>query len=108
MKTKIEEGRGKMEDGRKEILKKLEEEKEKIKKNGVKKIGLFGSFIKNKQTKKSDIDLLVTFKSSNFDDYANTLILLENMFKRKIDLVIEKNLRPELRYIRKEVEYARI
>ena len=30
------------------------------------------------------------------------------MFKRKIDLVIEDDLKPELKYVKKEAEYAKI
>ena len=93
---------------KKYILKALEKEKGKIKKAGVKKIGLFGSFVKGKQTKKSDIDILVEFKESSFDNYAETLIILEDLFKRKIDLVTIQSLRSELNHVKKEVEYARI
>jgi hypothetical protein len=93
---------------KKEIIKKIEKEKEKIKKNGVKKIGIFGSFAKNKQTPKSDIDILVSFNSPDFDKYAQTLIILEKLLKRKVDLVIEKNLRKELNYVKKEAIYVKI
>jgi len=81
------------------ILKEIENNK------GVIRIGLFGSFIKNKQNKKRDIDLLVKFKEPNFDNYAELLILLEKIFKRKIDLITETQLRPELLYIKKEAKY---
>ncbi len=93
---------------KKEILEKIKEKKSLIKLNGVKRLGLFGSYLKGKQTKKSDIDFLVTFDSPTFDKYADTLILLEKIFKKKIDLVMEKNLRPELNYVKKEAEYVRI
>ncbi len=91
-----------------QILRKIESNREMLKKNGVLKIGIFGSILKNKQTKNSDIDLLVKFDSSNFDKYAESLILLERIFNRKIDLVIESSLRPELNYIKEEAEYARL
>ena len=45
-----------------EILKKLKENREKIRKFGVKRIGLFGSYIRNEQKKESDIDVLVEFE----------------------------------------------
>jgi uncharacterized protein len=93
---------------KKEIIKKIESQKEELKKKGVKKFGLFGSYAKGKENKKSDIDFLVEFKETNFEDYTNLLILLEKMFKRKIDLVIEKNLRPELNYVKKEAKYVRL
>jgi hypothetical protein len=79
-----------------------------IKKMGVKSIGLFGSVLKGKQNDKSDIDLLVRFNNINFDNYANLIILLEKILKRKIDLVTEASLRPELNYIKKEAEYVQL
>src|SRR3989344_2455038 len=89
------------------IIKKIEERSNKIKNFSVRKIALFGSYAKNRQKKKSDIDILVTFKKETFDNYVDLLLLLERIFKRKIDLVIEKNLRPEFSYVKKEARYAR-
>lgn len=93
---------------KKEIIRKLEKEKENIKARGVKKIGLFGSFAKGKQNKKSDIDILVSFEKINFDDYMSLYYLLGNILNRKIDLVIEEDLKPELNEIKKETEYIEI
>ena len=45
-----------------EILEKFKENKEEIKKYGVKKIGLFGSYVRGNQKEKSDIDILVEFE----------------------------------------------
>ncbi len=92
----------------KEIIKKIEEKSKDIKKYNVKKIGLFGSFVKNKQHKKSDIDIIVNFNKETFDNYMDLLFLLEKMFKRKIDLVIEKDLHPELNYVKNEAKYVRL
>ncbi|MCK5624707.1 nucleotidyltransferase domain-containing protein [Candidatus Pacearchaeota archaeon] len=92
----------------KDVLGKIQKEKEQLKKIGVKKIGLFGSFVKGKQKKESDIDFLVEFQKDTFDNYMNLLILLENLLKRRIDLVIEKNLKPELNYVKKEAEYVKV
>ncbi len=92
----------------KEIIKKIEEKSKDIKRYNVKKIGLFGSFAKNKQHKKSDIDIIVNFDKETFDNYMDLLFLLEKMFKRKIDLVIEKDLHPELNYVKNEAKYVRL
>jgi len=92
----------------KEIIKKIEEKSNDIKKYNVKKIGLFGSFAKNKQHKKSDIDIIVNFDKETFDNYMDLLFLLERMFKRKIDLVIEKDLHPQLNYVKREAKYVRL
>jgi len=90
------------------ILKKLEENKDRLKKQKVKKIGLFGSYLKGSNKKNSDIDFLVNTGAISLSDYINILRLLETLFKKNIDLVIEEDLKPELEYIRQEVEYAKI
>lgn len=92
----------------KQIMKEIEKNKREIKNKGVKKIGLFGSFLKGKQKPKSDVDILVEFTKPTFDNYAELLILLEKILKKKIDLVSKSSLRPELKYIIKEAEYVRI
>lgn len=88
------------------ILRNISKNKAKIKGFGVKKIGLFGSFLKNKQGKKSDIDIIVEFENVTFDNYAEVLMLLEKILKRKVDLITESSLRPELNYVKKEAEYV--
>ena len=93
---------------KKQVLKKIEFNKEKLKENGVLKIGIFGSVLKNKQTKSSDIDLIIKFRTSNFDKYAQVIMLLEKVLKKRIDLVTESSLRPEMQYVKKEAEYARL
>jgi len=62
---------------------------EKIKKFEVMRIGLFGSYAMNKQTDKSDIDILVEFEKGKktFDNYMNLKFFLEALFKCKVDLV---------------------
>ena len=92
----------------KEIIEKIEERKNYILSKGVKKIALFGSFSKNEAKKNSDIDILVTFNKKTFNNYIELKIFLEKIFRRKIDLVTEENLRPEFNYIKKEAKYARI
>lgn len=93
---------------KKEVIKRIEKNKEEIKKLGIKEIGLFGSVLKGKQTNKSDIDILVEFKVLSFDNYANAIIFLEKILKKKVDLITKSSLRPELNYIKKGAEYARI
>ncbi len=92
----------------KTIIETIKKEKNKLKEKGVKKIGLFGSYAKGKQRKKSDIDLLVTFDKIDFDNYMELISLLEKMLKRKVDLVIERNLIPELNYVKKETKYVKL
>jgi len=49
----------------------------------ISKIGLFGSYACNKQTEKSDIDILVSMPSS-FDDYYDLTEFLETHFYKKL------------------------
>ena len=82
--------------------------KNEMKKFGVKKIGLFGSYAKGKQKKSSDIDILITFDKIDFDNYMDVMFLLKKLLKKRIDLVIEKNLIPELKYVKEEAEYVQL
>jgi hypothetical protein len=70
-----------------EILNKLSENKIYIEQNfEVDKIGLFGSYAKNKQTDESDIDIYVEFKHKTFDNLAGLWNYLEGLYQKKIDL----------------------
>ena len=92
----------------KQIMKKIESAKESVKKYGVKKIGLFGSFLKKKQHKKSDIDILVEFDNPKFNEYMELKFMLEKLFRKKVDLVMIKNIKPALSYVKKEAIYAKL
>ncbi len=91
---------------RKDILRTLELHKNEIRSYGVKKIGLFGSYLKNRQKKGSDIDFLVEFENPTFDNYMELKFFLEKLLGKKVDLVIEANLKPALNYVKKEAVYA--
>jgi predicted nucleotidyltransferase len=74
---------------------------------GVRKIGLFGSFKRGQARRKSDIDILVVLEKPTFDSYMEVKFYLEDLFERKVDLVMEETIKPRLRpYILNEVEYA--
>ncbi len=93
----------------KNIMKKVEDNLASIKKFGVKKIGLFGSYLSNEQTDDSDIDFLVEFKRGNktFDNYMELKFYLEDLFGKKVDLVILEAIKPELKSgILGSVKYA--
>ncbi len=64
----------------------------------VKTLGVFGSFVRGEATDNSDLDLLVEFQGDvTFDNYMNLKFLLEDLFKRKIDLVIKEDIKPQIR-----------
>ena len=60
---------------------------------GVQNIGLFGSYVRNEQSDKSDIDLLVDFQpeKENFDNYMAIYDLVEEIFKGEKIEVVTKN-----------------
>ncbi len=84
---------------KKEIIEEIEKNRNKIKKFGVRKLTLIGSYAREEATKNSDIDLLVEFKKKRglFDDYVHLLQFLENLFKRKVDLGERHLLRDEIK-----------
>ncbi len=73
----------------------LKSHKLEFSKFGICNIGLFGSYIRNEQSDKSDIDLLIDFEPSkeNFDNYMAAYDLIEGLFKNmKIEIVTKNGL----------------
>lgn len=73
--------------------------KHEFEKYGVRKIGLFGSYAKNQEDEDSDIDVLVEFKEGNktFDNYMDLKFYLEDRFNKQVDLVINENIKEDLK-----------
>jgi len=91
-----------------EIMAILAENKPAIQRNyKVKKIGIFGSYLRGKQGKTSDIDVLVEFSEPiGLFEFMDLEEYLQNLFGIKVDLVSRKALKPHIgRQILKEVVY---
>jgi len=75
---------------------------------GVQRLGLFGSYVKGRQRKKSDIDILVTFsRDIDLFDFLDLREFLESQLNAKVDLVMESALKPAIgKRILSEVEYV--
>jgi predicted nucleotidyltransferase len=76
---------------------------------GVKRIGLFGSFVRGEQRPDSDIDLLVEFDTGQktFDTFMELAFFLEELLQHRIELVTVESLSPYIGpHILKEIEYA--
>ncbi len=58
-----------------------------LKKYKVRRIGLFGSYAKGKQNKRSDIDFLVEFEEPTFDNFMGLIKYLEKLFGKKVDIL---------------------
>lgn len=84
-----------------EIKKTLAEQKEELKrKYKVTQIGIFGSYIRNEQTKSSDVDILVEFeKPVSLLHIVSLENYLSDILGIKVDVVTKKNIRKELRDI---------
>jgi len=84
-----------------EIVSKLKAEKNKLfEKYKVTKLGVFGSFARGEETPDSDVDILIEFSETpGMMMFFNTEEYLEKLLNRKIDLVRENAIRPELKEI---------
>lgn len=90
---------------RNDIINLIKAEKPFLKENfGVVRIGIFGSYAKNRQTIDSDIDLLVEFKEPGFDWIAGLNIYLEKKFGRKIENIRKRALKTSKFFERIEQE----
>ncbi len=91
------------------ILQFLHQYRTELRAMGVVKIGLFGSYVRDEQRQNSDIDLLLTMEDFTWRRWNDVWNFIEDNLGIEVDLVPEKNIRPELqRYILPEVRYAQI
>ena len=94
-----------------EIFKIIKQHRRELRRYGVKRIGLFGSFVRGEQTKNSDVDIIVEFEKGkkNFDNFMNTVFLLEKLLGREVDILTPKSINKHLKpYIVKEAVYEKI
>jgi len=95
--------------GKQEIIKIIRNSKPEMESRyGVQRLGLFGSYVREKQRKKSDIDILVTFnRDIDLFDFLDLREYLERQLHAKVDLVMESALKPAIgKRILSEVEYV--
>ncbi|MCH8980589.1 nucleotidyltransferase family protein, partial [candidate division KSB1 bacterium] len=84
---------------KKDVLSIIQQNRKSIKTLGVKKLGLFGSFVREEQNKNSDIDLMVEFDKGKktFDNFMQLSFLLEDLLGKKIELVTTDSMSPYIR-----------
>ena len=69
-----------------------------LKKNDVVKAGIFGSYARGEQTKKSDIDILIKFKGrKSMFDLVRVERELRSTLKKQVDLLTYKSIHPLLK-----------
>lgn len=89
------------------IFRRILKERERLAFLGVRSIGLFGSFIRGDETSFSDVDILVEFmpEKHTFDNFMEVAFLLEEILRRKVELVTPEGLSPHIGpHILREVE----
>ena len=87
----------------------LAEHREELKKKyKVKNIGIFGSYVKGKEAKESDVDILVEFTENiGLLEFIGLEYYLSDLIGVKVDLVMKTALRPRIgKRILKEVVYV--
>ncbi len=79
------------------ILNIIKINKPEISKFGISDIGLFGSYVREEQSNKSDIDILIDFEpdKENYDNYMAVYDLFEGLFKNeRVEIVTKNGLSP--------------
>lgn len=73
----------------------------------VKEIGIFGSYVRGEQNKRSDLDILVEFKEPiGLFEFMDLEEHLGSLLETKVDLVSKKALKPHIgEYILREAIY---
>ena len=68
------------------------------KKFKVKEIGIFGSYVRQEQNKKSDVDVLVTFyETIDLFTFVELENYLSDILGVKVDLVMKEGIKPRLK-----------
>lgn len=79
------------------------------KKHKVTRLFVFGSILTDRFNEESDIDFVVDFDRENvtdyFDNYFNLKYALEDLLKRKVDLLEEQTIRNS--YLKKSVDQTK-
>lgn len=79
------------------------------KKHKVTRLFVFGSILTDRFNEESDIDFVVDFDRENvtdyFDNYFNLKYALEDLLKRKVDLLEEQTIRNP--YLKKSVDQTK-
>ena len=94
-----------------QIFSLLREHQPELRRFGVQRWGVFGSFVRNASTDQSDVDMLVEFApgQKTFDHFMQLAFFLEDVLGRKVDLITTESLSPYIGpHILREVEYAAV
>lgn len=91
------------------ILALLQMNRNKIRRFGVSKLSLFGSFLTDRFHSSSDVDFLVEFRPNmkTYDNFMELSFFLEDLLGRRVELVTPQSLSPYIGpHILKEAEHV--
>ena len=90
-----------------EIVETLGQHRGELAEFGVRRIGLFGSYVRDEATPESDMDILVEMDAPTFRSYTRLWSFLESSFGCEIDLVLSDTLKLRVRpHVLGEVRFA--
>ncbi len=96
-----------MVDSKATVMSKLKEHMGELRRFGVKRIGLFGSYARGEQDEESDIDLVVEFEEgrATLDNFLGLVEYLERLLDKRVDLITVEGLRHiRIAHVREEIE----
>ncbi len=96
---------------KKEILNLLWTNRKKLADLGLRRVGLFGSFVRNEQKEDSDVDILVEFVEGKkkFKNFMQSVYFLEELFGRETEMLTLESVAHFIKpYILREVEFVMI
>ena len=91
-----------------DIIRKIMQNEIEIRNFGVRRLGVFGSFVKGNNTENSDVDILVSFEDvpKIAKAYFGLKFYLEDLLNMEVDLCRDKDIRIELKdEIMKSIKY---
>jgi hypothetical protein len=94
-----------------DILRAIRANRDRIRALGVRRLGLFGSFVRGEQRATSDVDFLAEFEAGEktFDHFMGLCLLLEDLLSRRVEVVTRESLSVHIGpHILGEVEYVPI
>ena len=88
------------------IFQLVSDHREEILKFSVTSLAVFGSAARDELANDSDIDILVELEDITFRNYMGLKFYLEDLFQRKVDLVMKQDIKPRIKEnIISEAEY---
>jgi uncharacterized protein len=92
-----------------DLLERLRANRDRLKGFGVRRYGLFGSFVRDEAREDSDVDLLIDFEpgQKTFDNFMELGFFLDDLLGRRVEVITPESLSRRIApHILREVEYV--